>query len=48
MSEEDTLANAFYDEDYLFIKFVTGKRPKDQPDAENIIENYLKHPRGRK
>lgn len=35
------LANAFYDEDYTFIEFVTRKRPTNQREAELIINNYL-------
>ena len=41
MNEVDQLADAFYDEDYTFIAHVTGKRPNDQQDAEQIINNYL-------
>lgn len=40
-SESDLLADAFYDEDYTFIEFVTKKRPNNQQDAEQIINNYL-------
>lgn len=38
--EYNKLVDAFYDEDYTFIEHVTGKRPKNQPDAEQIILNY--------
>lgn len=48
MNEADELANAFYDEDYTFIEFVTGKKPKNQVEAEEIINEYLNEPRGRK
>jgi len=48
MKEQDELANAFYDEDYNFIEFVTKKKPKDQLEAEQIINEYLSEPRGRK
>ena len=41
MNEQDELANAFYDEDYTFIEFVTKKRPKNQVEAEQIINDYL-------
>ena len=48
MTEADLLADAFYDEDYSFIKYVTGKLPINQKEAEIIINEYLKFPRGRK
>jgi hypothetical protein len=38
--ELDLLVDAFYDEDYIFIEHVTGKRPENQIDAEKIINNY--------
>ena len=41
MKEENQLTDAFYDEDYTFIAHVTGKRPKNQNDAEQIINKYL-------
>lgn len=41
MNEEDELVNAFYDEDYVWIKFVTGKEPNNQQEAEQIINDYL-------
>jgi hypothetical protein len=40
-NESDLLADAFYDEDYTFIEFVTKKRPNNQTEAEQIINNYL-------
>lgn len=48
MNEENYLANAFYDEDYIFIKHITGKEATNQQEAELIINNYLENPRGRK
>lgn len=41
MKEEDELTDAFYDEDYMFIKHVTGKEPKNQVEAEKIVNEYL-------
>jgi hypothetical protein len=39
--EQDLLADAFYDEDYAFIEFITGKRAENQIQAEKIINEYL-------
>jgi len=41
MNENNLLADAFYDQDYTFIEHVTGKRPDNQKDAEQIINKYL-------
>jgi len=41
MTEENLLANAFYDEDYSFIYHTTGHKPTNQQEAEQIINNYL-------
>jgi len=35
------LANAFYDEDYTYIEFITKERPTNQVEAEKIINNYI-------
>jgi len=40
MKTIDKLADAFYDEDYDTIEKITGKRPKDQVEAEQIIEDF--------
>ena len=41
VKEEDELADAFYDEDYTFIEHVTHKKPSNQMEAEQIINEYL-------
>lgn len=42
MNEQNLLIDAFYDEDYAFIKHVTGERPNNQEEAEDIINKYLR------
>lgn len=39
--EKSSLKDTFYDEDYIYIKHITGKKPKNQVEAEKIINEYL-------
>ena len=41
MNEVNLLADAFYDEDYIFIEHITQKKPNNQREAEKIINDYL-------
>jgi len=41
MNEENSLIDAFYDEDYVYIEHITKKKPLNQEDAEQIINEYL-------